>query len=315
MGLWHATYARRAGARIAAVVDADRSRAESLAARFGAKAYAPSEPWLTQLACDVVHVCTPLGSHDELARNALMHGKHVIVEKPLTVSLAATEQLFALSRERGLLLVPVHQFPFQRGFRELRARLPELGTPFQIDFSTSTAGAEGRTGQGRRDVLLEILPHPVSLFHALGFRVPLAAFRIERFDEHALELSAAAGPTRLGVRMLLDARPTSNELRVLAERGSATVDLFHGFAVIDRADTSRASKVLRPFRMSAATALKASVNLAGRALRREPAYPGLKELIAACYDAIRAGQAAPISSEETLYAAGLADKVRAHVSS
>jgi predicted dehydrogenase len=291
-------------------VDRDLGRASALAAKFGGARAALPEA-LADIAggVQVVHVCTPLDSHEALTAMALSAGAHVLVEKPLASTAQATAELLAIAARAGRLLVPVHQFPFQRGMRRLGAEMPTLGALRQVDFTTFTAGADGRAGSDRRDVLLEILPHPVALLRALGLRVATFAWQIERFDDDVLALQTVEGTASVRVRIDLAARPTCNELRVAGERGTAQADLFHGFCSFDRATTGRRSKAIRPFRASGATAWAAGINLGERALRRQPAYPGLPELITAFYAAAERGLAAPIDSEECMAVAELRDRI------
>lgn len=53
---------------------------------------------------DVIVVTTPIEAHYEYAKLALIHGKHVILEKPFTKTVAESEELFVLASEKGLLL-------------------------------------------------------------------------------------------------------------------------------------------------------------------------------------------------------------------
>ena len=88
---------------------------------------------------------------------------------------------------------------------------------------------------------------------------------------------------------------------VVAERGVAELDFFHGFATVDTAGVSRASKITKPFRTSGKRLTKATSNLLFRFVSREYAYPGLRELIAEFYAAIRRGvMKSPIGVEEII---------------
>ena len=118
MGRWHAYYARRAGAFVAAVVDANADAARDLARRCGrAAVFHDLEEALERMKTDAVHICTPLPSQAGLADMALRAGRHVMMEKPLTPDLGTTLELLELAKERDRMLVPVHQFPFQSGFK------------------------------------------------------------------------------------------------------------------------------------------------------------------------------------------------------
>src|SRR6185437_5064903 len=57
---------------------------------------------------DAVYIATPLGTHFELARQALTQGKHVLVEKPLTTTAAQAKTLIALAEEKELILMVGH---------------------------------------------------------------------------------------------------------------------------------------------------------------------------------------------------------------
>jgi predicted dehydrogenase len=310
MGGWHARYAKRAGARIVAVVDPDHGRATRLARESDARTYGPDDDWLAKERPEVVHVCTPASTHVTLARSALDSGASVIVEKPVAPTEAEARELSGLADRLGRILVPVHQFPFQVGVRSLRRHLEALGSVRSVEFVTFTAGAEGRTRPQRSEVLLEILPHAVSLFRAFGFANAATLLHCDRFDDDALELSAHPSGTRLFARIDLRSRPTRNELVVAGELGTATVDLFHGFGAVDRASLGRTSKLLRPFRVSTATFFEAGANLVRRSLRREPAYPGLVELLRATYEAVRSGAPPPIHPDEAVDAAALTERLR-----
>jgi hypothetical protein len=102
-----------------------------------------------------------------------------------------------------------------------------------------------------------------------------------------------------------------NVLRVIGDCGSATVDLFHGFAVFHGGRVSRGRKIAQPFASAAATLGAASANLAWRARRREPAYPGLRELVRAFYLAVEGAGPAPIPAAAIVDVATARDRLLA----
>lgn len=309
MGRWHAHYAVRAGARIAAIVDRDPASAQALRGRHpAAAAFSEFRECLGHSRVDVAHICTRTESHPELASEALAAGIHVLVEKPVAGSVAETNRLIDLARRADLRLCPAHQFPFQRGFRRVQQGLGRLGDLVSVEFHTCTAGGSGRPPSARREVLLEILPHPLSLFRALGLSLldgPSLCFR----DDYLMVHSFPDGGPSLIITIDLRGRPTRNELTLVGTRGSAYVDLYHGLSTFDAGTVSRRAKMLRPFRDGAGLVAAAAANLVVRALRNEPAYPGLGDLIRAFYDAIRSGTPSPISDEEMLDIAGVMDRV------
>lgn len=105
-------------------------RAEQFAAEFGA-APMSYEDLLASPDVDAVYVSLPNGLHHEWTRNALLAGKHVLCEKPLTTTAADTEDLLALAGKTGLTLHENFMFthhPQHARVRELVAagRLGEI---------------------------------------------------------------------------------------------------------------------------------------------------------------------------------------------
>lgn len=307
MGRWHAHAASRLGARIRAVVDTDETAARALAARTvpPAATFRSLEACLAACPVEVVHVCTPLASHVPIVDAALAAGCHVLAEKPLAPTPAETERLLEGASAAGVLLGAVHQFPFQPGFRRLVARRAGLGELVRVSYRTCSAGGTGLSAAERRKLLLEILPHPASLFERLlpgGFDPD--SLRLLGAGDDDLSLAGATSGTALDIFITLRGRPTANELHVVGTEGSALVDLFHGYSVVDRAGVSRRAKAMRPFRLGTRTLVGATGNLAVRARRREPAYPGLRALIERFYEALPDGPA-PVSEAELRAAARL----------
>jgi len=119
-----AALARCAGARLVAV--AVRRHDEALAARFpGVAWHADYGALLRRADIEVVAICTPNDDHAAQALMALAAGKHVVVEKPLALTVEDGRRVVAAARERGLLLAPVSQRrlePQSRAIREVVAR-------------------------------------------------------------------------------------------------------------------------------------------------------------------------------------------------
>lgn len=312
MGHWHAHALARARGRLIAVADPNASRAQQLARRYRARDFDSLAALLAHDQMDAVHICTPLETHVALARQALAAGAHLIVEKPLAPDTRATEELLDQARACRRLLVPVHQFIFQPGVQQALAQLPRLAPLAHVELTTMTAGGERGDDAARDQLVADILPHALALFQRL---MPAGLDRIVWSVQHPMagELRALgrSGSTSLVINISTHGRPTRNELRVVGAHGSAHADLFHGFVVFEDGRISRADKIARPFSLSARTLFAATTNLTIRALRRDVAYPGLRELIGAFYRAIRDGTPAPIAPAETLAVARARDQLLA----
>lgn len=100
-------------AELIAVADLLPDRAKAMAEKFGApKAYHSDRDLLADAQVDVVCLCTPSGVHGTGAIQAMRAGKHVIVEKPMEVSLAACDRMIAAERESGKTLTVISQHRF-----------------------------------------------------------------------------------------------------------------------------------------------------------------------------------------------------------
>jgi len=315
MGRWHADAAERCGAEVAAVVDVDAAAAEALAARRGRRSVRTFRDLATCLedcAVDVVHVCTPSATHGPPARTAVETGCHVLVEKPLTDSVAETDALLLLAAGAGVKVNPVHQFPFQPGVRALLERRSELGDIVRVAFRTSSAGGAGWSAEERRALIADIVPHPVSLFQRFAPGFDPAGLEIEVRDED-LVLAGRHGRVFLEAFITLRGRPPCNELHLTGTRASALADLFHGYAVFDRGPASGLGKATRPFVLGTRLLAGASFNGVSRAVRLESAYPGLRRLVGAFYRSVQDGSPPPISADEITAAAVVRDAVLARL--
>ncbi len=79
---------------------------------------------------DLIIVNTPNYLHFEMTKAALMAGKHVVVEKPITVTSKECEELIKIAKKKKLVLAPYHNRRFDGGFKTVKKLLSEnrLGT-------------------------------------------------------------------------------------------------------------------------------------------------------------------------------------------
>ena len=82
---------------------------------------------ITDSQADVVYISLINSLHEEWAETALRSGKHVIVDKPAFLSLAAAEQLIELAADNGLCLAEAVVFSYHPQFTELQRLISEHG--------------------------------------------------------------------------------------------------------------------------------------------------------------------------------------------
>ncbi len=96
-------------AQLVAVADTVERRAQRFAADFGGEVVADYRRLLDRPDIDVVDICTPSGLHAQMAIAALQAGKHVLVEKPMALSLADADAMIAAAHDTGKKLCVVLQ--------------------------------------------------------------------------------------------------------------------------------------------------------------------------------------------------------------
>lgn len=103
-------------------------RGQALAEKYGVKkVYTDLTTMLEDPEVDFVYVASPNSLHFTHAKQALEHGKHVICEKPFTVTAAQTAELIRLAQEKQLLLIEAVPPTFLPNFRLTRELLPKIG--------------------------------------------------------------------------------------------------------------------------------------------------------------------------------------------
>jgi predicted dehydrogenase len=116
---------------------------------------------------DGVVVATPVRTHYQLAKEALLHGKHVLVEKPLTANVAEAEELVTLARKQQRTLMVGHTFEYSPAVNELRKLIQsgELGKIYSIETERVNLGLF----RNDINVIWDLAPHDVSiLLYLLG---------------------------------------------------------------------------------------------------------------------------------------------------
>src|SRR6266508_1896419 len=93
------------GATLAAVCSRTAERAETFAREFGAaRSYSDYSAFLSDEAVSLVYIATPNALHAHQTIEALGAGKHVLVEKPMALTVEDAERRVETARSRGLRL-------------------------------------------------------------------------------------------------------------------------------------------------------------------------------------------------------------------
>lgn len=89
-------------AKLIGIFDLDENRLKEVSARFGGTPYPTMEQLINN--CEALIIASPTFTHFEVSRQALSMGKHLLVEKPLTMDSTQGEELVSLANSKGLAL-------------------------------------------------------------------------------------------------------------------------------------------------------------------------------------------------------------------
>ncbi len=112
--------------KIAGVVDVDRSRADSLAREFGCQAYSSAEELLSSGGVDAASIAVPTLDHAAVALQLMRAGVDVLIEKPLTSTLAEADELIDLAEREKRIAQVGH---LERFNPAVQATLPLITKP------------------------------------------------------------------------------------------------------------------------------------------------------------------------------------------
>ncbi|HOX36511.1 MAG TPA: Gfo/Idh/MocA family oxidoreductase [Candidatus Brocadiia bacterium] len=110
VGDWHCQAAQNAEhAELRAVCDAMADRAQATGVRFGVPGYGDLGEMLKRQDIQCVSICTPSGMHSDQGVACARHGKHVMTEKPIDITLEKTDALITACRAAGVRLSCIFQ--------------------------------------------------------------------------------------------------------------------------------------------------------------------------------------------------------------
>ena len=148
--------------KVTAVCDLSDARLKSIEAKFpNVKLTDDSDELIKGDSVDALVIATPTKTHYKLAKQALLNGKHVFVEKPLATSSAECQELIEIAEQRNLTLFVGHVFLHSAPVRKLRELVAsgELGDVYYISSKRLNLGPV------RQDVnaLWDLAPHDISV--------------------------------------------------------------------------------------------------------------------------------------------------------
>ena len=146
------------GITFAGFHEREPERAERVARELGVRAFGSLEELLD--ATDALTVVVPTPAHHAVAKASLERGKHLLIEKPIAVTLDEADDLLETARRTGALIQTGHVERFNRA---LRAALPHIDAPRFIE-SDRLAPFNPRGSDVA--VVLDLMIHDIDLVRA-----------------------------------------------------------------------------------------------------------------------------------------------------
>ena len=124
----HIAAAKENGLDIVALCDLDIEKAYKLIDEFqldsSVKVFSDYLE-LLEYDVDLIAIATESGNHGSIALDCIEQGKHLIIEKPITLSLSEADEIIKRSTEKGLVVCACHQNRFNRSIQKLREAVDE----------------------------------------------------------------------------------------------------------------------------------------------------------------------------------------------
>ena len=167
---------------LVAVCDMDVEKAEKRAKELGIERWYPSiADMLANEECDAVDVVTADHLHFEPVMECLEAGKHVLCEKPLSLSLDEAQQMVAKAEEKGVYLSIDYNRRFAPGYARAREWFDagECGRLAYIDMKLSQGGPT-HSWKGEYYLLYELQTHAVDLLRWFGGEIVAVCAQMAR---------------------------------------------------------------------------------------------------------------------------------------
>jgi predicted dehydrogenase len=298
LGRFHAQkYASLPGSTLVGIVDPSAESRARVAAELGVPGFAHHRELLGRV--DAVSVVTPTQAHFTVARDFLEADAHVLVEKPMTATIAEAEALIEIAHRRGRLLQVGH---LERFNAVVQAVQPKLTLPRFIESARLAPFKQRGT---EVDVVLDLMIHDIDLILSI-VRSPVVSVDAIGSSVFSPEIDIANARLRFANGCIANATAsrvslkTERRLRLFQDDAYLSIDLHQ--------------KVLTVIRKAAGVAPDGSPKVdidesnfeQGDALAAE---------IAAFIDAIERGSAAPVSGEDGLLALRTALSIAEQVAS
>jgi predicted dehydrogenase len=164
-------FAENEAAELRWICDTDEARLAAMSRRFpAAQTTTNYQQLISDPQIDAIAVVTPVATHYQIAKEALLAGKHTLVEKPLTATVREAEELVELAGANARTLMVDHTFVYTGAVQKIKEIVTagELGDLLYLDSVRINLGLFQRD----INVLWDLAPHDLSIMDYLIDRQP-----------------------------------------------------------------------------------------------------------------------------------------------
>ena len=317
---------------LVAVLDHDLSRARSLASELNvARCYQDMSTMMEEQKPGVVHVLTQPQQHAELSIEAMKHGCHVLVEKPMALHAEDAQRMIDAARQNKVRLCVNHNMVFEPTIQRAvkLATDGDLGRIVSVDvdliFDPRRMPAYLEDGaeyshwiyELNGGPLQDLMPHPVSIL--LEFIDDV--IDIQTISHHLGSLPSGwddemkvtlRSEQVLGtINVSLNQKPDTMTLTISGKKGRVTADPFTGILTVQKKSClpRAAVRALLGFRLGSQYFKGACANIFRFIAGRIDKSNGIGPLIARFYEALRTGSEIPASAEKGLKSVEVMDRI------
>jgi predicted dehydrogenase len=297
---------------LAAICDLNQEGAQKLASRFGVpRVYADMGEMIEKEKPDLVDICTPPQTHVKLAVEAMKRGCHVLIEKPMALTVEECDRIVEASREYGVKVCVGHSdlfyYPFMKAqeivangaIGEFRGMRILLSTPTSYMTSQEDHWAHKLPG----GVIGETGPHVV--YMSLAFinpvrRVSVDALKVldfpwSRYDDYRINLIGDKAISSVTLSYTTDQWAARVDL--LGSKGILMLDLEGMYLVNNRRPTLKPVPVALSLLSESGQIVQ---NLVSKGVRLAAGrYNNTHDIILGRFvESIKNGKPSPVTAEE-----------------
>jgi len=225
-------------AKLYAVASRSHERGQAFAAVYGVSTiYADYAALMADPQVDIIYIATPHSHHFHLAKQCLMAGKHLLLEKPLTINTQQTACLIALAEHHQVLFQEALWSRFMPAFATLKAWIAEdkIGA---IQYIQSDIGFDFSQREGHRlneltlagGALLDLGVYSISLSQFLLAQNPLSIQAQANLAENGIDNTTLVNmqyPTGQYSQFSCSIiAQCSNSMRIVGQRGQIVLPRF-----------------------------------------------------------------------------------------